>query len=247
MDLSPTPVEFAFMETLTAPSPYYPKVRGPYVCYLRNSERPHSRLDTQAQLRGINLLLDRRHCRCIEIATELEPLSSGRRPVLEEAIALCRKNRATLIFGKLNKMRGAKPWLDGLLSDWVRFRAADLPQLTIVTYQDLRWRERQRREDVGLVIKNAIAAKRKDRSVENYTSRNTVGLKKGPAASLKSRQSRALFRARSTLSYIHEVRKEGVVSFSGIAIRLNEYGHTAPRGGLWSAAQVRAFLMKFSD
>lgn len=245
MDLTPPPDHFAFMETFAVESAYFPKVRGLYVTYLRQSERPHSRLDVGSQRREIDVLLDKRHCRLVRTFTEREPLKAGQRPLLDEAISICRKEGATLVFGKLNRMRGAKRWLDQLFDDWIKFRSADLPHLNLVSYQELRSREQRRREEVGAAIKKSIAEKRNKGLIEDTLSRNIDGLKKGASASLKARQGRALSRDRITLSFIREVQRQRVTSLSGIAMSLNDMGHAAPRGGKWSPAQVRTVLLKF--
>lgn len=246
MDLSLPPAKITFMEACAVDSIYYTKVRGAYVCYLRASEKPHSRLDTEDQLQGIEILLDQRRCRRLAIVAELEPLEAGQRPRLEEAISICREQAATLVFGKLDRMRGAKRWLDQLFSERIRFRAADLPHLTWVSYQSLRSREERRLERVGQTIRTALSEKRASTPSKDY-SRNLDGLKDGPKASLEARQERARFRARHTLWLIDAIRRDDVKTLAGIATHLNGLGHKAPRGGKWSAAQVSRVIAKRAE
>lgn len=245
MDLSLPPEKIAFMEACAVDSIYYAKVRGPYVCYLRESEKPHSRLNAEHQLQGIEILLDRRHCRRIAVMAEIEPLEVGKRPRLEEAISICKKEGATLVFGRLDRMRGAKRWLDQLFEERIKFRAADLPHLTWVSYQSHRSKEETRLERVGHTIRAVLAEKRAITPAKNYL-RNLDGLRDGPRASLKSRQERARFRARHTSSLINAIRRDGVKTLAGIASRLNDMGHKAPRGGKWGAAQVRRVIERIA-
>ena len=246
MDLSLPPEKIAFMEACAVDSIYYSKIRGSYVCYLRASEKPHTRLCTEDQLRGIEILLDRRHCRRLTVLVETEPLEAGRRPRLEEAISICREQAATLVFGKLDRMRGAKRWLDQLFAEGIKFRAADLLHLDWVSYQSLRSTEEGRLKRVGQTIKTALAEKRVSTLPKDYLS-NLDGLRDGPKASLESRQQRARFKACDTLWLIHAIRKDDVKTLAGIATRLNNMGHKAPRGGNWSAAQVRRVVNRFPD
>jgi hypothetical protein len=41
-----------------------------------------------------------------------------------------------------------------------------------------------------------------------------------------------------------ELLRRGITSLTGIATRLNQMKHPAPRGGQWSPAQVRAVIKR---
>ena len=58
----------------------------------------------------------------------------------------------------------------------------------------------------------------------------------------KVRTANADQRVRDVLVSITKAQAEGVSSLRGIAAALNARGVTAPRGGEWSAAQVKRLL-----
>jgi hypothetical protein len=63
------------------------------------------------------------------------------------------------------------------------------------------------------------------------------------AQQVKSEKARA--KAAAVMPAIKDARKLGCTSLSAIARKLNEFGKKAPRGGLWSAAQVKALFERF--
>ena len=64
------------------------------------------------------------------------------------------------------------------------------------------------------------------------------------AASIASRTAKASGRASDLAPIVAEIRTAGASSLRDIAAGLNGRGVTAPRGGEWSAAQVRTLLAK---
>lgn len=75
---------------------------------------------------------------------------------------------------------------------------------------------------------------------------NASDLLKGPAASAAKRSQIAQDRAVKVMRQIRAL-EEGNLSLRHIAASLNERGITAPRGGLWSAAQVRVVIQRVED
>lgn len=214
--------------------------------YLRTSPRPHSRLDVNAQQVAIRALLSKGRAHLIDTLVEVEPLSSGARPKLEKAIALSKEHGATLIFGKFDRMRGGRRWLDRILEERIKVRAADLPQWTYAEFSRFVREDRHRCSGIGKKVKVALAAAKSRGMVLGGKRENISGLMDGPARSAESRSRTARIRAGGTMHLIELLRSGGASSLTDIATQLNEMGHRAPRGGNWSPAQVRRVIQNIA-
>jgi hypothetical protein len=74
---------------------------------------------------------------------------------------------------------------------------------------------------------------------------NLEDLRKGPAKSAEVRRRQATERASKVLRQIDAITVAGEgTSLRRIASALNARGITAPRGGMWHAAQVKAVLQR---
>ncbi len=103
-----------------------------YVLYRRVStdEQGRSGLGLEAQKRDLDLYLATREG--AEVVADLVEVASGGksdRPVLTEALALCRKQKATLLVAKLDRLSRNVAFVATLLEDKsVEFVVASLPQ-----------------------------------------------------------------------------------------------------------------------
>ncbi len=236
-----------FMATFKADDIWFPRIRGGYVAYLRSSDRPHTRLNIDAQRQAISALLSKGRCHRIDEIIEREPLVAGDRPALKRAAGLCKSHGATLVFGKLDRMRGGVSWLEHLFDQRIKFRGADIPHLYPSTFYKLKRDDHDWRRLMSEAVSEALADAKSRGSVLGGVRANSEGLKLGPAASLEARKRRAGFRDRSTMNEIELLRRRGITSLKSIATRLNQMGHTAPRGGSWSPPQVRRVIKEFDD
>jgi hypothetical protein len=81
-----------------------------------------------------------------------------------------------------------------------------------------------------------------------YRTRYSRKLVSGTAADCaKAREAKSLAaksRAADLVPVVEDIRTAGAASLRSIAKELNERGISAPRGGVWSAAQVRAAMAR---
>lgn len=222
-----------------------PKLRGRCVAYLRNSERPHTKLDLAGQREAIAALLSKSRARLIDTVVELEPLKDGRRPALVAAVELCRAQNATLVFGRIYRMRGYYRWLCFVHDQGVRFIGADMPRIRSRVWWEIGFEFRQEQDKRSREIKVALAKAKADGASLGGKRENAEGLKLGPAASGISRQQRAKSRAEPIMREIELLRHRGITTLTAMATRLNQMGHPAPRGKKWSPSQVRSVIKKF--
>lgn len=237
-------LDFTFMATSEASDTRIPKLRGPYVVYLRYSERRYSRLKIEPQRHAIKALLSPGRAHLIGEFTEFETAATRARPELERAIALCKDYRATLVFGKLGRMHGRLDVLVSLFDQAIKFRAADFPHLDNSGLYRLRWDNERSALKKGEAIKEALRKAKRQGTALGGKRERSEGLRLGAAASAKARSRMANSRSRWIMSEIEALQQIGITSLTGVALHLNHVGIKAPRGGTWSAAQVRRIIRK---
>lgn len=235
------------MATFGAGYVWIPPLSGKCVAYIRASDLSYSRLNADAQRATVRSLLRPGRTRLINEFVEMEPLTAGERPVFESAVQYCRNHQATLLIGQLIRMKSALRWLGVASEAGIRFRGADAPWMHQLNYHGLVFHEGYRRRDVGVSVREALAQSKAAGKSLGGDRGLLEGLRLGPAASAETRRNRADRRDRETMSQIRLIRHRGVTSLSGIATRLNQMGISAPRGGEWTATQVRRVSKKWDD
>jgi DNA invertase Pin-like site-specific DNA recombinase len=180
-----------------------------------------------------------------ELAAEFVEIESGKidsRPQLHEALSMCELTGATLVVAKLDRLSRNVAFLATLQDSGARFVAADMPEANELTIHIMAAVAQAERKAISRRTKEALAAA-KARGVKLGGNRgNVTDLRKGPAISAANRAKRSNIRASKVIGLIDTARREGAVSLRQIASALNDKGITAPRGGLWQAAQVKAVL-----
>lgn len=230
------------MATFEPESAWFPRIRGKYIVYLRCSHRPHTQLNLQVQREAVDELLSKGRTRRVEECVEFEPLVRGARPALQRAIQLAEMHNATLIIGSFDRMRGARRWLEEIWKHHIKVRAADLPHWTYAEFSRFRDQDRQRCREIGHQVQLALASAKERGAVLGGKRTNSHGLQKGPIKSAKSRSKKARQQDQQTMGEIDLIYRSGIRSLTGVAAQLDQMGHKAPRGGKWSAVQVRRVI-----
>lgn len=236
------------MATFNCDGLYHAKPVGPHVLYLRQSNRPRSKLDIDKQRSDAASLIATGRGRIIAEFIEVEPLVGGQRPQLEAAVAFCKSHPypKKLMLGKINGMRDGVRWLQYLHDEEVKFIGADQPEINLRNWRcRMRDRELRHQNKASTNIKRALRHAKANGVTLGGKRENSNGLTLGPAASAKARKRTADSKASSTLYYIEIIQRQGVTTLNGIATRLNQMKHPTPRGGKWSASQVRAAFKRF--
>lgn len=230
------------MATLEAETAWFPRIRGKYVVYLRCSHRPHTKLNLQLQRDAVDEVLSKGRAHRVDECVEFEPLVCGARPALQRAMQLAEMHDATLIFGRFHRMRGARRWLEEIWKHHIKVRAADLPRWTYAEFSRFRDQDKQRCREIGHQVHLALASAKERGVVLGGKRTNSHGMQKGPIESAKSRSKKARQRDLKTMGEINLIYRNGIRSLTDVAAQLNQLGHKAPRGGKWSAAQVRRVI-----
>jgi DNA invertase Pin-like site-specific DNA recombinase len=183
-----------------------------------------------------------------EIIAEFEEIESGRRPdrpALDAALRECRLRKATLVIAKLDRLSRSVSFLSRLMDENIDFVAVDMPSANRLMVHIMAAFAEHERTLISERTKAALKAA-KARGVKlgglRHDLRAHAAL--GRQRSLRVRYESADKRAVELGEVIAELRTEGVASLQGLARALNNRRITAPRGGPWSAGQVRRTIAR---
>ncbi len=210
-----------------------------YVLYRRVStdEQGRSGLGLEAQKRDLDLYLATREE--AEVVADLVEVASGGksdRPVLTEALALCRKQKATLLVAKLDRLSRNVAFVATLLEDKsVEFVVASLPQASRFELHLYAALAEQEREWVSLRTKAALDAARK-RGVKLGGARpHLAGLN-------EAKKQRVREEAEALAPLALPLRAQGL-SLRAVCDRLNAAGVRTRNGKPLYAVKLRNLLL----
>ena len=219
--------------------------QGNFVAYYRvnTARQGRSGLGLEAQRRAVTDFLNGGSWELMAEFVEVESGKADDRPQLEQALTTCELSGATLVVAKLDRLSRNLAFLAKLQESDARFIAADMPEATELTIHIMAAVAQAERKAISIRTKDALAAARA-RGVRLGGNRgNLEDLRKGPAKSAEVRGGQAKERALKVRRQIEAITAGGDgTSLRQIAARLNDRGITAPRGGKWHAAQVKAVL-----
>jgi DNA invertase Pin-like site-specific DNA recombinase len=222
---------------------------GRFVSYLRVStdKQGRSGLGLEAQRETVASFLNGGNWQLIDEFVEVESGRSSDRPELDKALARCRVMGATLIVANVSRLTRNPDFMTRLVEAGVDVRFCDLPKIEgpagkFMLRQMLAVAELE----AGLIserTKKALAAA-KARGVKLGGDRGNLPAvaDKGRTVSLVKRQDKAVRRATDLAPVIAELKASGAASLGQIAAGLNARGIRTPRGGEWSAVQVKRVL-----
>ena len=220
---------------------------GTYISYLRVSTKRQgdSGLGLDAQRAAVSAYLNGGQWTLAREFVEIESGGKNDRPVLAQALAACRRHRATLVIAKLDRLARNAAFLLSLRDAGVEFVAADQPNANRLTVGILALVAEQEREAISARTRAALAAA-KARGVVLGTPENLSNRDAGTARSAEVRSAAAAARAADLLPVIEEIRAGGTISMNGIARALNNRAIPTARGGRWQAVQVQNLLSRLS-
>jgi DNA invertase Pin-like site-specific DNA recombinase len=219
---------------------------GSFVAYYRVSTQKQGRsgLGLEAQQRAVRDHLNGGDWKLIAELTEMESGKRADRPKLAEALKLCRLRGAKLIIAKLDRLARNVAFVSNLMESSVEFEAVDFPQANRFTIHIMAAVAEQEARMISDRTRAALASA-KARGAKLGGFRGRAGT--GAADCAKARQARstaAAARVADLAPVIAEIRATGHTSLRAIASSLDLRGIAAPRGGKWSATQVRSALAR---
>lgn len=213
-----------------------------YVAYYRvSTQRQNLGIDAQRfdvhnyiSLNGSNLVAE---------YTEKESGKNNNRSELNKALDLCKRENATLLIAKLDRLSRNVSFLFALKDSGINFIALDMPNcntLTLAIYSGLAQSER---ELISLRTKKALQQKkmqgfRLGSPVAGFSEemrRNAVEkIKRNSIENENNKRATAFIKNLDTSSY----------TLVEIARMLNESGFRTARGGMFRAEQVKRLISK---
>jgi DNA invertase Pin-like site-specific DNA recombinase len=211
-----------------------------YIAYFRVStaEQGRSGLGLEAQREAVETFAARTGA---EIVGEFVEVESGKRhenrPQLVKAMTACRKQGATLLIAKLDRLARNVAFVAGLMESGVPFKASDMPDADPFRLHIEAAIAEEERRKISQRTKAALAAA-KARGVKLGTAGNAETARRASLAN----QQRARRHADNVKPIVEQIRAAGVTSLRGIAEALNARGVATARGGEWHAMTVRRAL-----
>jgi DNA invertase Pin-like site-specific DNA recombinase len=219
--------------------------KGKFIAYYRVStaKQGASGLGLDAQQEAVRSYLNGGHWKMVSEVTEIESGKRNDRPALANALALCRVHGATLVIAKLDRLARNVNFISNLMESGVEFTAVDFPQANRLTIHILAAVAEHEAVMISSRTKAALAAaKARGTRLGNPTSQIGRRASEGSQASIAVRKAKAAKRSADLLPMVRQIQTDGANSLRQIAAVLNGRGIPAPRGGEWSAVQVRRIL-----
>jgi len=214
---------------------------GKFVAYYRVStdRQGASGLGLDAQHQSVLNYLNGGDWGLIGEYVEVESGRKNDRPQIAEALAACRKEKATLVIAKLDRLSRNLAFIANLMESGVEFIATDMPHANRTMLQMMAVFAEHEREMISKRTKEALAAA-KARGVRL----GSPCPKKGSAAGNTVKKANADQFAANVLPIVEEIRKTGVTTLRGIASALDARGVKTARGGAWSANSVSRVMIR---
>lgn len=221
---------------------------GRFVSYIRVSTNRQgaSGLGLEAQQLAITGFLNGGFWELIGEFVEIESGKNNDRPKLLEAIALCRRKKATLIIAKLDRLSRNVAFISALMDSKVEFVAVDFPEANRLTVHILAAVAEHESRMNSIRTKEAMAIAKTTRGATFGTNNLPKGrCEKGITASKISNQIRADLFHEDMMPIIHGHLAIGM-NLSQVARQLNTDGEPTARGkiGQWTTQGVKNVLLR---
>jgi DNA invertase Pin-like site-specific DNA recombinase len=209
-----------------------------WVCYYRvSTQRQGVRgLGLEAQRSAVEAFLRGQGTVLAEF-TEVESGKKVRRPQLQEALQLCRKQKATLVIAKLDRLARNVHFISGLMESGIDFCAVDAPSKNrFMLHIQAAFAEEEARR-ISERTKAALLAA-KARGVDLGAT--------GRARSVKYK-AEAVDKAMSYCGIIKQLRSQGVIKIRDVRDKLNSMGVLSPGGGKWHLPNTHRLLSRLDS
>ena len=171
---------------------------------------------------------------------EVESGAKSDRPELKNALEYARKQKATLIIAKLDRLGRNVAFVAGLLESSIEFAFADMPQANKLTLHIMSAMAQHEREMISKRTKEALAAKK----ARGFKLGNTVNLTEAQEIGRGVIKCNVDAYALLVMPHINEIAKSGIKSYHKLADILNSRGIKTRCGSKWHGSSVRAIIIR---
>ena len=216
-----------------------------FVLYYRVSTKRQGKSGNglEAQKRDIQLFLDTHTEEPFEILGEYQDIESGRsddRSELQKAIALCKKEKATLLVSKLDRLSRKVSYIASLMEDKkLNFRVASMPHADKFQLHIYAALAEQERDFISTRTKAALAS---------VKAKGTLlgGARANQKARHQAMRKQTDAYTKKLIKFIEPMVKSKQ-SYHAIARALTENNVQTRSGGNWYAATVRNYYQRALD
>ncbi len=172
--------------------------------------------------------------------TEVESGKRDDRPELAKALAKCKRQGATLVIAKLDRLARDVYFISGLMKEGVEFVAVDLPEANNLTLHIMASMAEFESECISQRTKAALkAAKRRGVKLGSPCP------EKASKLGVKAIKAKAERFSENVVPIIRQIQKSNSgISLRGLAQAMNDRGIATARGGVWGPSAVRNVLRR---
>lgn len=170
--------------------------------------------------------------------TEIESGGKNDRPALSDALAFCKKHKATLLIARLDRLARSVSFISNLMDSGADFVAVDMPEANRLTMHILAAVAEHEREAISIRTKAALKAAK------------ARGVKLGnpnPRAAARAANDAVIVQANS-FAAVHapliQVLRDQGKTFTAIAEEMNMRQIPTARGGQWYAKTVQNIIKR---
>ena len=213
-----------------------------YIAYYRVSTKKQgeSQLGLKAQIQAVTRFIS--PDLLFKSFTEIETGTSKKyRPILNEAIELCKKHDATLIIAKLDRLARNVSFVSSLMDSGIKFKAVDMPQANELTIHIMSAIAQHEAKAISTRVKEGLA--QSDKKLGNPQNL-TLEAKKRGLESIKLKALNNLNNKRA-LAFVKGLNHSNM-KLREIANELNSNGFKTSAGKEFSTTQVIRILKKIT-
>lgn len=212
---------------------------GKFIAYYRVStaQQGKSGLGLEAQKAAVQAFLNGGKWEVLGEFTEVESGKRTNRPQLQAALAMCKKQKATLVIAKLDRLARNLHFISGLMEAKIDFVAADMPSANRMTVQIMAVFAEEEARAISARTKAALASA-KARGVKLGSNGAVLGAEN---------HAKAMETADSLRPVVAELNAAGIKTPAAIAEALNARSIPTPRGKQWHRTSVIRLLSRFQE
>ena len=211
-------------------------MNGKFVAYYRVStvKQGQSGLGMEAQETAVKTYLNGGNWKLVGEFTEVESGKRKNRPQLNAALALCKKQKATLVIAKLDRLARNLHFISGLMESRIEFLAVDNPTANRLTVQILAAVAEDEARAISARTKAALASAK---------ARGVV-LGKHVAKLGEANHKKAMKTAHDLKATLETLKAEGITAVREIAAAMNARSIPTPQGKQWHGTSVHRLLKR---
>jgi DNA invertase Pin-like site-specific DNA recombinase len=216
-----------------------------YIAYYRVSTQKQglSGLGLQSQKLTVNNFIGDNEL--IEEYTEIETGKNDKRIELQKAISTAKKNNATLIIAKLDRLSRNASFILALRDSNINFVCCDMPDANNFTIGIFALLAQQERELISDRTKKALQSK-KDNGFKLGSPKNLTDKSRQKSIEVRKQNASENENNIKAFGFIQSLKTQNL-SLQQIANKLNEFGFTTSKGKTFHKVTVQRLYNNFNQ